>query len=85
MLCSSSISISSYSLTSCIGCQHLSHFIKERRRADLVENKSHADNYVGTKSMKAENQNMEFVNDTLELAEDQDLILHEEKKKQQEK
>jgi hypothetical protein len=49
----------------------------------LVENKSHRDNYVGTKSMNAENQNMEFVNDTLELAEESNLIRHAGEETQQ--
>jgi len=31
-----------------------------------MENKSHKGNYKGTTSMKAENQDMAFVNDTLE-------------------
>lgn len=32
--------------------------------------------------MKAENQNMEFVNDTLELAEESNLIRHSEEETQ---
>lgn len=31
-----------------------------------MENKSHKGNYKGTTKMKAENQDMAFVNDTLE-------------------
>ncbi len=31
-----------------------------------MENKSHKGNYKGTTNMKAENQDMAFVNDTLE-------------------
>jgi hypothetical protein len=34
----------------------------------LTENKTHQGNYAGTTSMKAENQDMAFVNDTLENA-----------------
>lgn len=34
-----------------------------------MENKSHAGNYKGTKAMKAENQDLAFVNDTLEETE----------------
>jgi hypothetical protein len=33
-----------------------------------VENKTHSGNYVGTSNMKAKNQDMAFVNDTLENA-----------------
>lgn len=33
-----------------------------------MENKKHRGNYVGTTNMNAENQDMEFVNDTLENA-----------------
>ncbi|WP_197479953.1 hypothetical protein [Paenibacillus swuensis] len=33
-----------------------------------MENKSHEGNYTGSTNMKAENQDMEFVNDTLENA-----------------
>ncbi|QYR22031.1 hypothetical protein KZ483_03100 [Paenibacillus sp. sptzw28] len=33
-----------------------------------MENKTHAGNYKGTTHMKAENQDMEFVNDTVEDA-----------------
>jgi len=33
-----------------------------------VENQSHKGNYKGTTKMKAENQDMAFVNDTLEDA-----------------
>lgn len=43
----------------------------------MVENKSHARNYPGTKQMHAENQDMEFVNDTLEEAEDKKAIRNE--------
>ncbi|WP_165921109.1 hypothetical protein [Paenibacillus albiflavus] len=50
----------------------------------MVENKSHADNYRGTKNMHADNQNMEFVNDTLELADERNLIKHTGEKSQQE-
>ena len=32
----------------------------------MSENKKHQGNYEGTASMKAENQDMEFVNDTVE-------------------
>ncbi|MBP1153398.1 MULTISPECIES: hypothetical protein [unclassified Paenibacillus] len=32
----------------------------------MSENKKHQGNYEGTASMEAENQNMEFVNDTVE-------------------
>lgn len=39
---------------------------KGRRRRDQMENKSHKGNYKGTTNMKAENQDMAFVNDTLE-------------------
>jgi hypothetical protein len=34
----------------------------------LVENKKHRGNYLGTTNMSAENQDMAFVNDTLENA-----------------
>jgi hypothetical protein len=34
----------------------------------MSENKKHKGNYEGTASMKAENQDMEFVNDTVENA-----------------
>ncbi|AEI46193.1 hypothetical protein [Paenibacillus mucilaginosus] len=34
----------------------------------MSENKKHQGNYEGTASMSAENQDMEFVNDTLEGA-----------------
>ncbi|NOU64946.1 hypothetical protein GC096_12990 [Paenibacillus sp. LMG 31461] len=34
----------------------------------MVENKKHEDNYPGTTNMNAENQDMAFVNDTLENA-----------------
>lgn len=34
----------------------------------LPENKKHRGNYAGTTDMKAENQDMAFVNDTLENA-----------------
>jgi len=34
----------------------------------MSENKKHQGNYEGTASMKAENQDMEFVNDTVEGA-----------------
>ncbi|MBH5320538.1 hypothetical protein I6N90_22350 [Paenibacillus sp. GSMTC-2017] len=33
-----------------------------------MENKSHKDNYKGTTNMKAKNQDMAFVNDTIEDA-----------------
>ncbi|SDN74169.1 hypothetical protein SAMN04487897_104259 [Paenibacillus sp. yr247] len=33
-----------------------------------MENKKHAGNYTGTKNMNAKNQDLEFVNDTLENA-----------------
>lgn len=33
-----------------------------------MENKKHAGNYTGTTNMSAENQDMAFVNDTLENA-----------------
>ncbi|SFK78710.1 hypothetical protein SAMN03159341_101570 [Paenibacillus sp. 1_12] len=33
-----------------------------------MENKKHKNNYVGTTNTKAENQDMAFVNDTLENA-----------------
>ncbi|UJF35853.1 hypothetical protein [Paenibacillus hexagrammi] len=33
-----------------------------------MENRKHAGNYTGSANMKAENQDMEFVNDTLENA-----------------
>jgi hypothetical protein len=33
-----------------------------------MENKKHRDDYVGTTNMQAENQDMAFVNDTLENA-----------------
>ncbi|MCD1257565.1 hypothetical protein B5M42_001775 [Paenibacillus athensensis] len=33
-----------------------------------MENKKHAGNYTGTANMKAENQDLEFVNDELENA-----------------
>ncbi|MEW9698703.1 hypothetical protein [Paenibacillus sp. SI8] len=34
----------------------------------MVENQKHAGNYTGSANMSAENQDMEFVNDTLENA-----------------
>ncbi|WP_438445523.1 hypothetical protein [Gorillibacterium sp. sgz5001074] len=34
-----------------------------------MENKKHRGNYVGTTNMSAENQDMAFVNDTLENAQ----------------
>ncbi|CAG7653194.1 hypothetical protein ACFQI7_30805 [Paenibacillus allorhizosphaerae] len=34
----------------------------------MSENKKHEGNYEGTASMEAENQDMEFVNDTVEEA-----------------
>ncbi|MBD0383039.1 hypothetical protein ICC18_23285 [Paenibacillus sp. WST5] len=34
----------------------------------MVENNNHAGNYTGSANMSAENQDMEFVNDTLENA-----------------
>jgi hypothetical protein len=34
----------------------------------MVENNKHEGNYTGTANMSAENQDMEFVNDTLENA-----------------
>lgn len=36
----------------------------------MPENKVHRGNYKGTGAMKAENQDMEFVNDTLQTGED---------------
>lgn len=36
----------------------------------MPENNTHDGNYKGTKNMKAENQNMEFVNDTIQAGED---------------
>jgi hypothetical protein len=40
----------------------------------MPENNTHDGNYVGTKNMNADNQNMEFVNDTLQLAADKKAI-----------
>ncbi|MFD0673370.1 hypothetical protein [Cohnella sp. GCM10027633] len=37
-----------------------------RRLIKTMENKSHKGNYKGTTNMKARNQDMAFVNDTLE-------------------
>lgn len=34
----------------------------------MVENRKHRNDYTGTENMEAENQSMEFVNDTLENA-----------------
>jgi len=45
----------------------------------MTENNIHRGNYVGTKSMKAENQDMEFVNDTLQEAEDKKAIVNSDK------
>jgi hypothetical protein len=45
----------------------------------MTENKVHLDNYEGTKTTKAQNQNMEFVNDTLQLAEDKKAIRNADK------
>lgn len=44
-----------------------------------MENKTHRGNYKGTTHMNAENQDMEFANDTLELAEDKRAILNKDK------
>ena len=38
-----------------------------------MENKKHEGNYTGTTNMNAENQDMAFVNDTLENAPKHDL------------
>ncbi|SEG29968.1 hypothetical protein [Paenibacillus sp. UNC499MF] len=44
-----------------------------------MENNTHRGNYKGTANMNAENQDMEFANDTLELAEDKRAILNKDK------
>ncbi|MFS0840845.1 hypothetical protein [Paenibacillus sp. 1P03SA] len=44
-----------------------------------MENKTHRGNYKGTAHMNAENQDMEFANDTLELAEDKRAIRNKDK------
>ncbi|EPD88435.1 hypothetical protein [Paenibacillus sp. HGH0039] len=44
-----------------------------------MENKTHSGNYKGTTHMNAENQDMEFANDTLELAEDKRAIRNKDK------
>lgn len=40
----------------------------------MAENKTHEGNYKGTGHMKAENQDMEFVNDTLQVGADKKAI-----------
>ncbi|MCY9590737.1 hypothetical protein [Paenibacillus chitinolyticus] len=44
-----------------------------------MENRTHSGNYKGTTHMNAENQDMEFANDTLELAEDKRAIRNKDK------
>lgn len=39
-----------------------------------MENKSHKGNYKGTAHMKAENQDMAFVNDTVEKTESEQTV-----------
>ncbi|MDF2924112.1 MAG: hypothetical protein K0R57_3026 [Paenibacillaceae bacterium] len=47
----------------------------------MPENKSHRGNYKGTGAMKAENQDMEFVNDTIQEGNDKHAFKHQDKKK----
>ncbi|WP_157338145.1 hypothetical protein [Paenibacillus lutrae] len=44
-----------------------------------MENSTHRGDYTGTTNMNADNQDMEFVNDTLELAEDKHAVRNQEK------
>lgn len=46
---------------------------------ERMENKTHANNYKGTTAMKAENQDMAFVNDQVEQAKS--AVPFSEKKK----
>jgi hypothetical protein len=41
----------------------------KERKVPMMENKTHKGNYKGTANMAAENQDMAFVNDTLEETE----------------
>ncbi|MCR8642606.1 hypothetical protein NV379_08010 [Paenibacillus sp. N1-5-1-14] len=41
-----------------------------------MKNKDLEDDYVGTTNMHAKNQDMAFVNDTLDLAEDKHMIVN---------
>jgi len=41
----------------------------KERKVPVMENKTHKGNYKGTANMAAENQDMAFVNDTLEETE----------------
>ncbi|MBN3523947.1 hypothetical protein [Paenibacillus apiarius] len=45
-----------------------------------MENKTHRGNYKGTTNMKAKNQDMAFVNDTLEGAKTVTPYQHKKKK-----
>lgn len=46
----------------------------------MPENKVHEGNYKGTGHMKAKNQDMEFVNDTLQAGADKNAIKNSDKK-----
>ncbi|WP_169456458.1 hypothetical protein [Paenibacillus pinihumi] len=46
-----------------------------------MENKTHANNYKGTTNMKAENQDMAFVNDNVEQAKSVAPFSEQKKKK----
>ncbi|WP_186445654.1 hypothetical protein [Paenibacillus cremeus] len=49
----------------------------------MSENTKHKGNYEGTAHMKAENQNMEFVNDTVEGAKSTTNLIGATSKKKQ--
>lgn len=51
----------------------------------MPENNTHDGNYVGTTNMHAKNQDMAFVNDTLEEAMDQNAIVNYNEEAESEK
>jgi hypothetical protein len=52
-------------------------------KGDSMENKTHAGNYKGTAHMKAENQDMAFVNDVIEKEASEQTIRGTEQENQE--